>query len=131
MKLFVMKNRRKKNKMQNFKIKETSYQELIGQSKAVGSLLYYYQHGSDFSDICPLCKVTKEYHPRALNCCEFCLWKIIEDEDCYSFSDREFNIRASYLTHQKKWHKVRIPMLRRWEKILKAEMATRCDGGEE
>lgn len=116
--------------MQNWKIKKMSYQELIGQSKAVDSMLYYYQRGKDFPRVCPLCKVTKMYHRGAKSPCNWCLWKIIEEEDCNDFAYREFKAgSAGLLTGLKKWHKKRIPMLRRWKKILQGEMDSRTEGG--
>ncbi|MCK5614819.1 hypothetical protein KAR91_73840 [Candidatus Pacearchaeota archaeon] len=112
--------------MQNYKIKKMSDKELKEQLKAVGSLLYYYQKGKDFPDDCPLCDVAGEYHPRCSRTCDYCLWEIIEDEDCSDFSYRKFKkISAAYLTDTKKWHTARIPMLRRWKKILKIELARR------
>jgi len=115
--------------MQNWKIKRMSYKELTAQLKAVLSLLYYYQKGSDYPDNCLLCTVPEKHHERALrsgSTCDFCLWQIIENEDCGDFADRKFNVSsAAWLTGKKKWHKVRIPMLRRWKKILKAELARR------
>ena len=76
--------------MQNYKIKKMSDKELKEQLKAVGSLLYYYQKGKDFPDDCPLCDVAGEYHPRCSRTCDYCLWEIIEDEDCSDFSYRKF-----------------------------------------
>lgn len=111
--------------MQNWKIKRMSYKELKAQLKATGRLLYYYQRGENYKHDCPLCEVAEEYHPRSSTACDYCPWKIIEGEDCCKFSWREFGKNAAYLTGTKRWHKARIPMLRRWKKILKIELARR------
>ncbi len=119
--------------MQNWKIKKMSYQELIGQLQAVRSILYYYQRGKDFPGACQLCKVSRTYHPRASPACKNCLWIIMEGERCTKFCDRNFNERCYMreLTGRPAWHKLRIPMLRRWAKVAQAEMDRRtCGGGE-
>ena len=113
--------------MQNWKIKRMSGEELSAQSKAVGSLLYYYQLGKDYPEDCPLCEVPCKYHERSHQACHFCLWRIIEDESCFVFSEREFGLDVTDMTCKKEWHKVRIPMLRRWKKILKIELARRVE----
>lgn len=112
--------------MQNWKIKRMSDKELNEQLKAVGSLLYYYQKGKDFLDDCPLCEVGNEHHPRCLRVCDYCLWEIIENEDCGDFAWRKFKTSsAAWLTGKKEWHNARIPQLKNWKKILKIELARR------
>lgn len=112
--------------MQNWKIKRMSDQELKTQLRAVGSLLYYYQKDKDYADSCPLCKAGWKHHKKAPYTCNFCLWGIIEGEDCEDFAKREFKVlSAGHVSMTSAWHKVRIPMLRRWKKILKAELVRR------
>jgi len=116
--------------MQTWRIKRMSYQELRAQLKAVGSLLYYYQKGKDYPDSCPLCKVGWKYHKRAKYACNSCIWGIMQGEDCEDFAKREFKVlSAGYISMTDAWHKVRIPMLRRWKKILQAEKDSRTEGG--
>ena len=119
--------------MQNWKIKKMSYQELIGQRQAVRSLLYYYQRGRDFPGTCKLCRIAKTYHPRKLGkgtVCPNCLWKIIEGESCADFAIRKIDKMAYVPAYTGKpvWHKLRIPMLRRWAKIIQAEKDCRTCG---
>ncbi len=117
--------------MNKWKLKKMSYEELGAQLKAVRSLLYYYQHGRDFPGTCKLCKNSRTYHSRADSMCENCLWIIMEGETCTEFSMRNFG-REPYvrqLTGRPIWHKLRIPMLRRWAKIIQAERDCRTEGG--
>jgi len=116
--------------MQNWKLKKMSYQELIGQLKAVDSLLYWYQRGKDFPSVCQLCKVSRTYHKKICNTCVNCLWKIIEGESCAEFAIRKIDKMAYVPAYTGKpvWHKLRIPMLRRWRKIIQAEMDSRTCG---
>ncbi len=118
--------------MQNWKLKKMSYQELISQLKAVRSILYYYLRGRDFLGKCKLCKVSREYHPREANksACDNCLWLIIEGETCAEFAISKFgNLNyVRLLTGQDRWPVLRIPMLRRWAKIIQAEMDNRTCG---
>ena len=112
--------------MQNWKIKRMSDEELPAQSKAVGSLLYYYLKEKDYPDTCPLCKVGWKFHPKAPYACSVCLWGIIEGEDCEDFAKREFGVlSAGHISMTAGWHARRIPMLRRWKKILKLELVRR------
>lgn len=114
--------------MQNWKIKRMSGKELKAQSKAVGSLLHYYQKGSDYPDDCPLCTIATQYNEKDMGGCSQCLWRIIEKDQCCDFADREFGEDVTDMTRKKEWHKIRIPMLRRWKKILKVELNRRKDG---
>ena len=111
--------------MQNWKIKRMSNKELLAQLKVVGSLLYYYQKGRDYINDCPLCEVATKYHQRAVATCYHCLWRIIEGDSCMNFSEEEFGSEVTDMTDKEDWHKVRIPMLRQWKKILKTELARR------
>lgn len=119
--------------MKNWKLKKMSYQELIGQLQAVRSILYYYQRGKDFPGICQLCKVSRTYHPRKLGndtVCMNCLWMIVEGETCTDFGLKKYG-QVQYvpcLTDTDRWHTYRIPMLRRWAKIIQAEMDCRTCG---
>lgn len=117
--------------MNKWKLKKMSYEELGDQLKAVRSLLYYYQKGRSYrQDDCPLCEVTKYYHRRA-NTCMDCLWAIIENKTCNDFVDEEVGINYGIknATHLPKWHELRIPMLRRWGRIIQAERDSRTVGG--
>ncbi len=114
-----------------WKLKKMSYEELGDQLKAVRSLLYYYQRGRSYrQDDCPLCEVTKYYHRRA-NTCDDCLWVIIENMNCGDFVDENIGINYGIVsvTNLPEWYKLRIPMLRRWERIIQAERDCRTQGG--
>jgi len=106
--------------MKNWKIKKMSYLELEAQLKGV----------------CQLCKVSRTYHPKTKRhgACKNCLWIIIEGESCSTFAEVNFSMRkmnyVRALTGLKKWHKLRIPMLRRWAKIIQAEMDSRTNSAE-
>lgn len=119
--------------MKKSKLKKMSYKELGAQLKAVRSLLYYYQRGKNFPGICKLCRVSREYHPRTSNtsACPNCLWLIIEGLSCAEFAINKFGnidyVRAH--TGQNRWHVLRIPMLRRWGRIIQAERDCRTEGG--
>jgi len=54
------------------------------------------------------------------------LWEILEHKECFDFK-RELGITGDIciVRDEEKWQTARIPMLRRWKKILKAEMARR------
>ena len=103
--------------MQNWKIKRMSTKKLSKLLKAIGSLLYYYQKGEAYPSDCPLCI--------AIVYCNQCPWRTIEGNHCTDFSLEEFGLDICCVIDKEDWHKIRIPMLRRWKKILKAEMARR------
>jgi len=114
--------------MQNWKIKKMSYQELIDLRKAVRSLLYWYRRGKDYPGTCKLCRIARTYHPKTRGtACHNCLWHIIEGESCAEFALKKLSSRLYLrsLTSTPAWHKLRIPMLRRWAKIVQAEMDCR------
>lgn len=118
--------------MKNWKIKKMSYQQLIDQNKAVGSLLYYYRKGTSYPDECPLCEVAKKYlQSHSTADCWNCLWAIMENMTCGDFVNEEIGINYGIVsaTNLQEWHELRIPMLRRWRKRLKAEMNSRTEGG--
>lgn len=116
--------------MKKWKLKKMSYEELGAQLKAVRSLLYYYGQGRSYRDDCPLCRVNKYYHRRA-NTCRACLWAILENMTCCDFVDENIGINYGTMnaTHLSEWHELRIPMLRRWGRIIQAERDCRTEGG--
>jgi hypothetical protein len=98
----------------------------------VRSLLYWYQQGKDYPSVCPLCKVSRTYHPKAKGACGNCLWLIIEGENCSQFAVRKYG-KPHYvpmLTFTDRWHIYRKPMLRRWAKVIQAEMDCRTNSVE-
>ena len=116
--------------MNKWKLKKMSYEELGAQLKAVRSLLYYYSRGKSYPADCPLCEVAKCYHRRG-NTCDACLWGIIENMFCGEFVDENIGINYGIVsaTNLPEWYKLRIPMLRRWTKIIQAERDCRTEGG--
>lgn len=102
--------------MQNWKIKRMSVNKINVWIKAIDLLI------EDFKDTrpcrgCPLCDVAGVG-------CSNCLWLIIEQEDCYDFAERN-GFKNGPKRWEKKWWKLRLPMLPRWKKILKTELARR------
>ena len=94
--------------------------------ETVDELLSCYEHEnipqSDPFETHPLCWVTQLYAKHGgFTDCPSCLWLIIEGKSCDRFSEELFNIPRYYISHTEKWRRVRIPMLKRWRKILKAE----------
>ena len=117
--------------MNKWKLKKMSYEELGAQLKAVRSLLYYYGKGRSYrQDDCPLCEVTKYYHRRA-NTCMDCLWAIIEDMTCNDFVNESIGINYGVFLaiNLPEWYELRIPMLRRWGRLIQAERDCRTEGG--
>jgi len=105
--------------MQNWKIKRMPKRKIGKWLKAINILLRRYEHRINLYGDCPLCDVEDTKCIKADNC----LWQIIEGIHCYYYArGRGFH---SGLTRKKAWIKLRIPMLRRWKKILKAELARR------
>lgn len=126
--------------MQNWRIKRMSDKELGASIKACNKFLHVYKKGDCFgSHLCLFCDVSlKFHHKHALSLpldrakkCDFCLWKIIEAETCEDFSKREFDDLVAGVKGTERWFKLRLPMLRRWKKILKAELDGRTEGGGE
>lgn len=108
------------------KFKKISCTELNLQIETVDELLSCYKRGdaptTSAFETCPLCFITELYGKYGGHMdCNICLWEILEEETCDDYSGRLFNTPSSYVSHTKKWRKVRIPMLRRWKKILKTE----------
>lgn len=112
-------------------LKKMSYEELGAQLKAVRSLLYWYQRGKNFPGPCQLCRVSRTYHLKAKSTCTYCLWRIIEGQNCSEFAASKFGNTNFVRVHtgQDRWHVLRIPMLRRWERIIQAEKDSRTVGG--
>lgn len=102
--------------MQNWKIKRMSRKRINLWLKGIGFLLHHYiDHKKPY--YCPLCDVTL---------CDGCLWEIIEAKQCFDLK-RELGLEGDMIIvrNYKRWQTARIPMLRRWKKILKAELARR------
>ncbi len=104
--------------MQNWKIKRMSRKRINEWIKETDKLLYYYQRKIRLP-ACGLCGIVG-YH------CPACLWKIIENSHCANLK-RELGLRMVIIDarNKNKWRTARIPMLRRWKKILKTELARR------
>ena len=104
--------------MQNWKIKRMSYKRLGEWIKEIDHLLYYYERRKRL-DVCGLCII-------CMYNCGTCLWEIIDNSHCSDFKRKlGLNLNIIYARNKKKWREARIPMLRRWKKILKAELARR------
>lgn len=99
--------------MQNWKIKRMSIRRLHAWIVAINGLLAYYEGKIKGDIICPLCGITS---------CDNCLWTIIEGGDCLDVGGK---ILPGWSRESKKWRVLRIPMLKRWKKVLKAELARR------
>lgn len=106
--------------MQNWKIKKMSYKRINLHLSAIAVLAKHYKEGTDLL-FCPLC-----VEPG----CADCLWEIIEGKQCFDFR-RELGIEGEMIIirNYKEWQEARIPMLKRWKKILKAELKRRAELG--
>ena len=106
--------------MQNYKIKRMSYKRINEWLQAITMLTKIYKQGEKVL-YCPFCVLVG---------CSNCLWKIFEGKQCFDFQ-RELGIdgEITEIRNHKKWQTARIPMLRRWKKILQAEKDTRTEGG--
>ena len=104
--------------MQNWKIKRMGEKRIGRWICSVNLLLSRYRKEEDFT-YCPLCTFCS---------CDNCLWKIFENKDCADFK-KELGLQGDFLgiRNEEKWRSARIPMLRRWKKILKAELKRRKD----
>lgn len=118
--------------MQNWRIKKMKDREMEANIKACSKFLRVYRNGDYMQEMsCLFCKISSSFHLSAQDSsegarkCNFCLWKIIEGEVCEDFSRREFSLMVVSVKHQESWRNLRIPMLRRWKKILKIELARR------
>jgi len=108
--------------MQTYKIKRMSYKRINEWIKEIDHLLYYYKRKMTL-DVCGLCLITNYK-------CNVCLWKIIENSHCSDFKRAlGLTLNIIYARNKKKWHDIRIPMLRRWKKILQVEKDRRTEGG--
>ena len=107
--------------MQNWKIKRMSKKRINAWLYATGILLNHYR-GNMPIDSCPLCNI---------NLCRHCLWRIIEGKTCFKFkAELGLHQDMDIVRDEEEWHKARIPMLRRWKKILQAEKDSRTEGGQ-
>jgi len=87
--------------------------------EAIDALIDEYTGGKKCLD-CPLCLGRSD--------CKDCIWVIIERENCYDFSERlGFGFVPALHKHERRWQELRLPMLRRWKKILKAELKRRVN----
>ena len=104
--------------MQDYKIKKMSEKRIKCWIKEIDHLLDYYQRKIRL-DVCGLCGICGME-------CGVCLWKIIDNSHCSDFK-RKLGYKSGicFARNCKRWREARIPMLRRWEKILKAELARR------
>jgi len=106
--------------MQNWKIKRMSGKRINLHLSAIAVLAKHYKEGTDLL-YCPFCA--------ELGCAD-CLWEIIEGKQCFDFR-RELGIKGEMIIirNYKEWQEARIPMLKRWKKILQAEKDSRTEGG--
>ena len=102
--------------MQNWKIKKMSEKRINLWLQGINFLLRNYTKGKN-PYYCPLCDVAL---------CDGCLWTIIEGKQCFDLK-RDLRLGGDMVEARKykKWQTARIPMLRHWKRILKAEMARR------
>jgi len=106
--------------MQNLKIKRMSIKRINEWLKAIDLILNCYTKHKKLA-VCPLCRIPKA------KACRYCLWEIIEDKSCFLFRNELglFQYDIWEARNLKKWRKARIPMLKNWKKILKAELKRR------
>ena len=106
--------------MQNWKIKRMSNKRINEWLWAIGFLLRHYVKHTD-AYTCPFCDMGN---------CLNCLWHIFEGKDCFDFKT-ELGLTGDMWKVRtiREWHKARIPMLRRWKKILQVERDSRTEGG--
>jgi hypothetical protein len=105
--------------VQNWKIKRMSEKRINEWLKAINYLLTCYQKKERVSH-CPFCGISG---------CGTCLWALMENMRCFDLFQElhpkaDFTAIVSY-RNRPKWRTIRIPMLRRWKKILKIELARR------
>lgn len=112
--------------MQNSKIKRMKDEEITKNIRACDKFLRVYKKGKCIEEFyCLFCDIAWKFHPKASSRCEYCVWEILEEEGCEDFSQRKFEMDVADMKRKKKWREARIPMLRRWKKILKVELARR------
>ena len=110
--------------MQNSKIKRMSHNRLGEWLEAIEFVLSHYEKKQAFV-VCPFCIIVdrKEFD---MFSCIGCLWLIFEGKDCMNFMHEVgYTSWVSKIRNKKRWRELRIPMLRRWKKILKIELARR------
>lgn len=116
--------------MQNWKIKRMKHEEVESNIKICNKFLHIYKKGKYIKEFyCLFCKIIWKFHPKCKYKCEYCVWEIFEGEECEDFSQRKFELQVADIKHDEKWREVRIPMLKRWKKILQAEKDNRIEGG--
>ena len=107
--------------MQNWKIKRMSVKRINEWLPAIAELIKHYKGITKICG-CVLCDVVVEYS------CGNCLWRIIESKHCDDLAYELYRKDASDCRNSPrliKWRTIRLWQLRRWKKILKAEMARR------
>ena len=112
--------------MQPWKVKQMSYKRIHAWIIVINKLLAYYEGRLKKLQGCPLCDLPG-------TCETGCLWGIFEGKTCCDFKEEMFPntyigwglIDWDRLKRSKRWRSLRIPMLRNWKKILKAELARR------
>ena len=107
--------------MQNWKIKRMGKEKINEWMKAINNVLRIYETRTVKLTLCPFCNISGLDRIG----CDNCLWYIIEEFGCNYFASRIGFSSALTARKQKRWHEARIPMLKRWKKILKAELARR------
>lgn len=105
-------------------IKQIPIKILNAQIKASQKLLDYYEGKIEKLYGCPLCEAVHDFY---LSCVESrtCPWFFIEDKSC---GDHDFKGRILYELRDKRyprWLALRIPMLKRWIKLMRQEIKRR------
>ena len=114
--------------MQNWKIKRMSYKRLGEWLEAIKFMLSHYEKNRQFIS-CPFCDIA-ERRSGEMHSCKRCLWGIIENKSCVDFKyELGYKTFIVNVRGRKRWRELRIPMLRRWKKILQAERDSRTEGG--
>jgi hypothetical protein len=111
-------------------IKQIPIKILKAQIKASKELLDYYEGKIGGSLECPLCDAI---HKFKFSCAAdyFCPWNFIENSDCGKASDKICHTtNSTYLRDSKNpfWLKFRIPMLKRWIRLMRQEIKRRQKG---
>ena len=104
--------------MQKYKIKRMSIKRINEWLEAIDALLRTYEIKANVR-VCPFCCLI------SFGDCKNCIWYIIEEIGCNNFA-RTIDFRSAIdARNKKRWRKARIPMLKNWKKILKAELKRR------
>jgi len=104
--------------MQNWKIKRMSEERINEWLNAINELIEIYESKARVQ-CCPFCELLE------FGSCLKCLWHIIELISCTQFAVNLGFHSALGARDEKKWRNIRIPMLSRWKKMLKIELARR------